>query len=235
MVDVDKAVIARLFVGNQKFEILIDPEKAYEFKKGKSIDMNEILAIPGIYRDARKSERISEEELQKVFGTTDAFKIAEKIIKSGEIQLTTEQRRKMIEQKKNQIAAIISKRGINPQTNAPHPIQRILNAIEECGVNIDPFADAELQVEKVLKEIKTLLPIKFQRVTIQIKVPPQYSGKIYSTLKKSGTIKNEQWFNDGSLQITFEVLAGLQNEVFQKISSLTHGQFESKILKREDV
>jgi len=235
LVSIDKAVIARLFVGGQKFEILIDPEKALEFKKGISVDMNEILAIPGIYRDVRRSERVSEEELQKIFGTTDVFKIAEKIIKSGDIQLTTEQRRKMTEQKKNQIAAIISKRGINPQTNAPHPIQRILNAIEKCGVNIDPFTDAELQVEKVLKEIKTLLPIKFQRVTIQIKVPPQYSGKIYSILKKSGTIKNEQWLNDGSLQITFEVLAGLQNEVFQKISSLTHGQFESKILKREDI
>ncbi|MEM7825249.1 MAG: ribosome assembly factor SBDS [Candidatus Aenigmatarchaeota archaeon] len=234
-VSIDKAVVSRLFISGRKFEILVDPYKALDLKKGIKINMDEILAYPAIYRDVRSTECVPENELQKFFGTTDIFKVAERIIKEGELQLTTEQRRKMVEQKKNQIANIIAKRGINPQTNTPHPPQRILNAIEKVGVSIDPFIDAELQVDKVLKEIKSLLPIKFQKITLNFKIPPQYSTKVFSMIKRSTEIKSEKWLNDGSLELTVEILAGVQDEIFQKISSLTHGNFESKIMKREDV
>jgi ribosome maturation protein SDO1 len=163
------------------------------------------------------------------------MKIAERIIKEGELQLTTEQRRRMIEQKKIQIANIISRKGINPQTNTPHPPQRIINVMEQAGVNIDPFLDAELQVDKVLKSIKTILPIKFQNVVLQIKIPPQFSGSAYSVLKSAGSITSEEWLGDGSLLVSVKILAGVQDELFQKLSSLTHGNFESKVLKREDI
>jgi ribosome maturation protein SDO1 len=234
-VGVDKAVISRLQFSGKKFEILVDPGKALEFRKGAKIDMSEILAYPAIYRDVRNTECVPEADLQKTFGTTDIFKIAEKIIKEGELQLTTEQRRQMVEQKKNQIVAIISKKSINPQTNTPHPPQRILNAMDKTGVNVDPFIDAELQVDKVLKEIKTILPITFQKITLQIRIPAQFAGKSYSILKGFGTIVSEQWLNDGSLQVSLQILAGVQDEMFQRISNLTHGSYESKIIKREEV
>lgn len=206
-----------------------------DFKRGLKVSMDEILAYPAVYRDVRSTEMVPEQDLQKAFGTTDVRRIAEKIIKEGELQLTTEQRRQMVEQKRIQVANIISRKGINPQTDSPHPPQRIMNAMDQAGVNIDPFVDAELQVDKVLKSIKTILPIKFQKVVVQIKVPPQFSGSAYSVLKGAGTISNEQWLGDGSLQINIEILAGVQDELFQKISSLTHGNFETKIVKREDI
>jgi len=197
--------------------------------------MGEILAYPAVYRDVRSTDMVSTQDLQKIFGTTDVSKIAEKIIKEGELQLTTEQRRQMVEQKRIQIANIIAKKAINPQTNTPHPPQRITNAMDQAGVNVDPFVDAELQIDKVLKSIKTILPIKFQKVTLQVRIPPQYSGNAYPVLKGAGTISNEQWLGDGSLQLNIEILAGVQDELFQKLSSLTHGSFESKVVKREDL
>ena len=234
-IGVDKAVVGRLTISGQKFEILVDPNLAVKFKKGEKIDLNEVLAYPVIYKDARASDAAPAQDLQKAFGTTDPIKIAEKIIKSGEMQLTTEQRRTMVEQKKTQIATIISRKAINPQTNAPHPPQRIMNVMDQVGVNVDPFVDAELQVDKVVKEIKTILPLKFQKVVLQIKVAPQFSGKVYSVLKSAGTMKNEQWLNDGSLQVNIEILAGVQDDLFQKLSNLTHGQYESKVVQREDI
>ena len=234
-IGVDKAVIARLQHSGQRFEILVDPNKSLELKRGMKVSMDDILAYPAVYRDVRSTEMVPEQDLQKAFGTTDVAKIAEKIIKEGELQLTTEQRRQMVEQKRIQIADIISKRGINPQTNTPHPPQRITNVMNQAGVNVDPFMDAELQVDKVLKSIKTILPIRFQKVTLQIKIPSQFSGSAYSVIKKIGTISNEQWLGDGSLQVNIEILAGVQDEFFQKLSSLTHGSFESKVVKREDL
>lgn len=234
-ISLEKAVVARLRISNQKFEILVDPYKALEFRRGKEIDLNDILAVPEIFRDARTTERVSAEELQKTFGTTDIFEIAKRILRKGEIQLTTEQRREMVKMKKQQIATIISKRGVNPQTNTPHPPQRILKAMEDLGVNVDPFLDAELQVDKVLKEIRKLLPISFQKVLLRLKIPPEYAGKAYSVLRRGGNVINEKWLDDGSLEVTLEVLAGVQQELFDKISSLTHGNFESKILERREI
>lgn len=224
-----------MFISSQRFEVLVDPEKALEFKKGTKLDLNDIIAYPGVYHDVRNTERVSDQDLQKIFGTADVIKIAGKIIKEGELQLTTEQRRQMVEQRKNQIVNIIARKGINPQTNTPHPPQRILNAMEKSGVNIDPFVDAEQQVDKVLKEIKSIIPIKFQKTVFQIKIPAQYAGKGYSTLKRCGTILSEQWLNDGSLRVDLEILAGMQDDVFKDISSLTRGEFESKIVRKVDI
>ncbi len=234
VIGVDKAVVSRLTVGGQKFEVLVDPDKALEFRKGTKIDMSEIIAFQGVYHDVRNTERVPESDLQKNFGTTDVMKIAERIVKQGELQLTTDQRRQMVDQKKTQIASLISRRGINPQTNTPHPPQRIVHAMNQAGINVDPFVDAELQVDKVLKTIKTIIPIKFENVILQIKIPAQFAGKSYTILKSSGSLLSEQWLNDGSLQVQLKILAGIQDEFFQKISGLTHGQYESKVVKREE-
>jgi ribosome maturation protein SDO1 len=235
MISVDKAVVARLKSKGMNFEILVDPRKAFEMKKGANINIQEVLAYPAIYKDARRGEAAREEDLQKTFGTTDVFKIAEEIIKKGEFSLTTEQKRELIEEKKNQIANLISKRAINPQTNTPHPPQRILNAMEMAGVNIDPFLDAEVQIEKVLKAIKPILPIKFERVLLQLKIPAEYSGKVYSVITKAGEVKSEEYLGDGSLQVQIEIFSGVQDEFFRKIAEITKGNYESKVLKKVEV
>jgi len=235
MVDVDRAVVIRLKKAGMKFEILVDPDKALEFKKGKSFKLEEILAYPGIYHDVRRGDAIPEEELQNNFGTKNVLQVAKKIIEEGELQYTTEQRRRLVEEKRKEIADIISKRGINPQTNTVHPPQRILNAMDKLGVHIDPFIEAELQVNKIVESIKTLLPIKFQRVIVQIIIPPQFSGKIYSVLKRTVGKFDEKWLNNGSLQVTLDIPAGLQEDVFKKIGDITKGNFQSNIIKRVDI
>ena len=235
MISIDKAVVARLKVKGMNFEILVDPRKALEIRKGANFNIQDVLAYPAIYKDAKKGEAAKTEDLQKAFGTTDVYKIAEEIIKKGEFSLTTEQRRELIEEKKNQIANIISKRAINPQTNTPHPPQRILNAMEQAGVNIDPFIDAEVQVEKVLKAIKPILPIKFEKVILQIKIPAQFIGKAYSIVTKAGEVKSEEYASDGSLQIQIEIFSGVQDEFFRKLAEVTKGSYESKILRKVEV
>jgi ribosome maturation protein SDO1 len=106
--------------------------------------------------------------------------------------------------------------------------------MHQAGVNIDPLMDAEMQMDKIVKAIKPILPLKFQNVTLQVKIPPQFAGRAYSTIKSAGKITGEQWLNDGSLQATVEMLAGVMDDFTQKIANLTHGSFESKVIKRED-
>lgn len=62
---VDKFTIVRLSAGNEKFEILVKPDPALEYKLGKKIDISNIMISDEIYSDANKGTRISTEKLIK--------------------------------------------------------------------------------------------------------------------------------------------------------------------------
>ncbi len=228
--DVDKAVVAKYERGGKKFEILVDPELAWELKQGKEVNMDDLLAAYDVFRDVRTGERASEDELQRVFGTTDIFEIAKKIIIEGEVPLTTEQRRKMLEEKKQKIAAIIAKRAINPQTGTPHPVSRILKAMEEARVHIDIFKPAEEQVQAVVDAIKRVIPIRIESKKVELIIPAKYTGKVYGKIRAYKVIR-EEWRGDGSLRVIIEIPAGLVEDVLHEFASLTHGELSSKLVE----
>ncbi|HIP62955.1 MAG TPA: ribosome assembly factor SBDS, partial [Archaeoglobus profundus] len=159
MVSLEKAVIARLKKGGETFEVLVDPYLARDLKEGKEVDFEQLLAIEEVFKDARKGERASKEVLQKVFGTTDIKKIVKTIIEEGEVQITAEQRREMLEQKKRQIIEFIRRNAVDPRTGAPHPPARIERALEEAKVHIDIFKSVEAQIKDIVKALKPILPL----------------------------------------------------------------------------
>jgi len=234
MISVEKAVIARLTKSGERFEILVDPEKALEIKMGKDFNLDELLASQEIFEDAKKGLRSSDEKLNKAFGTTDREVIVKRIIREGDVQITTEQRKKMIDEKTKAIANIISKRGVNPQTGIPHPPDRILRAMEEAKVKVDLEKRVEEQIDSVFKSIQTIIPIKFERVQIAIKVPPSFAGKAANMIRNFGSLLKEEWKSDGSYLCLIEIPAGIQQDVYDRLNSLTHGQVEVKIVKKGD-
>jgi ribosome maturation protein SDO1 len=232
VISLEKAVIARLIKSGVKFEILVDPEKSIELKSGKDISLDDLLASEEIFEDSKKGLRASSENLNKAFGTNDLNIIVKTIIKEGEVQITTEQRKKMLEEKTKAIVNIISKRGVNPQTNLPHPPDRILRAMEQAKVRVDLEKRVEEQIDNVLKGIQTIIPIKFEKIQIAIKVPPSFAGKAPSIIRSFGSLIKEQWGSDGSYISLIEIPAGIQQEVYDRLNNLTHGQIEVKVVKK---
>lgn len=231
MVSVDKAVIAHIKKAGVLFEILVDPDKALEFKKGKEYAMENILAVNHVYTDSKKGEKAGEKELEKAFGTTDVFKIAAEIVRHGDVQLTTEQRRKMHEEKYRQIADIISKQGINPQNNLPHPPNRIMNAMEQAHVNVDPFKPAQDQVNDVLVKIQPIIPIRFEKVEVAVRIPIEHAGKAAAVVRHLAPIKKEEWQERYWIAL-IEIPAGMQADIFSRLNEITGGQAEVKVLKK---
>jgi ribosome maturation protein SDO1 len=230
MVSVDKAVTARITKHHTHFEILVDPEKALDFRKGKPVSIENVLAVQDVFKDASKGERAGAHELEASFNTSDVFKVAEEIIRHGEVQLTTEQRRKMAEEKRNQIADIISRQGINPQTKLPHPVTRILNAMDEARVQIDVIKPAQEQVETVLDKIRPIIPIAFERLEVAIKVPAEHAGRLSSHLHSLATVRKEEW-QGAYFFALIEIPAGMQADIFKKLNDLTGGRVESKVTR----
>lgn len=231
MVSLDDAIIARYEKKGRHFEILVDPEAAEKVMEGKEVNILENLAIDTIFKDARKGEKAGEESIKEIFGTDDISKIAIKIIKEGEIQLTVKQRREMQERKRKAIIDWIARSSMDPRTKLPHPRERIELAIQEAGINIDPFKSVEEQVKKIVEAIRPILPISIQNVRVEIKVPSQYTGKAYGEIVKMVKMLKEEWLSDGTFKCIVEMPAGLQAEVYDRLNAITKGEVVTRLLR----
>ncbi|MCD6279411.1 ribosome assembly factor SBDS [Candidatus Micrarchaeota archaeon] len=230
MSSLDKALLIHYDKGGYRFEIYVDKSLVYDYKEGKIPGISKILITDEIFKDARKGIRYDEKVLRSVFGTTDPYRIADEIIKHGEIPLTTDMRKKLIEEKKKKIISIILREAIDPRTKAPIPEVRLLNALEKVKIHIDPFKQPEIQVKDVVNALRPVLPIHFEKVKIAVKVPAEQATRVYGILKEYG-IKKEEWTNTGSLIAVVEMPAGLQLEFYDRINKMTHGSVETKIIE----
>jgi ribosome maturation protein SDO1 len=224
-----KTVIAKYIVAGESFEIFVDSDKAYAYITGKLQDPLSALEVEDVFKDASKGDRQSQEKLRKAFNTEDLGKIAGIILKNGNVPLTTEQRSKLLEEKRRQIINIIATNAIDPRTNAPHTPQRIENAMLEAKISIDAFKPASEQIDDIVKKLSMKLPLKFSTVRVEVTIAPQYTNRSYSVLKQYG-LKSEKWLNDGSLFATLEFPAGLQSEFFDKLNNATKGSAITKII-----
>ena len=227
----DRYTIARITHDNEHFEILTKPEPALAYRMGKLTTISQVLAAETIFTDANKGSKASEEKLQEIFKTTDPLKIAEIILKKGTLQLTTEQRKQLVEDKRNQIISFISRECIDPKTNLPHPPLRIEQAMKEIHYSIDPHKAVEEQSKEIIKLLRPVIPLKMEKITVEVHVPAEHASKVYGTVKGFGTIKRDQWRADGSWSATVEMSAGSYGPFLDKLGKMTRGNIEAKLIK----
>jgi ribosome maturation protein SDO1 len=232
MVTLEEAVTARLKTHGIVFEVLVDPEGALMYRQGEDVDVEKILAAEDVFENASRGDRSSEEDLLRAFETTDVVAIAAKIIKKGELQLTAEQRKWIVEKKRRQVVSFIATNAINPQTGTPHPPARIERAMEEAHVNIDPTKPFEDLINLTMKAIRPIIPIRFEEVDVAVKMPPAYAPKAYGEIASFAKLQREEWQNDGSWVGVVRLPAGLQNEFYGLVNRLSRGEAETKLLKR---
>ena len=230
MVSLEDAVTARFETGGNRFEILVDPKSAQDYKDGGEIDWEDAIAADGVWSDSSKGERAPDILVNNTFGSLELIEIYKKILDEGTIQLTSQQRKEMVEQKKKQIIARIVANAMNPQTGGAHPPQRIENAIEEARYSVDPMDTVDKQVENVVKMIKPLIPISFEKIRVAVKILAIHVGKCYGQLSGIGKIENEEYQKDGSWVGIMEMSAASYNKLEDILGSITKGTAETKIL-----
>lgn len=226
-----KHTLARMSVGGEHFEILVKPDPALQYKLGQQSEIQKILVAEEIFTDSGKGLRASEEKLKKAFGTEDIYKIAETILRRGELQLTTEQRKELVETKRKQIINFISRNCIDPRTGAPHPPLRIEQALSQIRLVIDPFKSGEEQANDVIDALRPILPLRMEKLRIAVKIPPEYAPKAIGMVKESGAVSREEWQSDGSWIAVVEMPAGLHTTFLERVGKVTQGNYQTRILK----
>ncbi len=227
----ERYTIARITYEGEHFEILTKPEPALAYRLGKTNSVSQVLATETIFTDAGKGSKASEEKLQEIFGTSDPLKIAEVILKKGTLQLTTDQRKQLVEDRRRQIISFISRECIDPKTNLPHPPLRIEQAMKQIHFSIDPSKGVEEQAKDIIKLLRPIIPLKMEKIKVEVHVPPEQASKVYGTVKGFGTLKRDQWHTDGSWSATVEMSAGSYGPFLDKLGKMTRGNIEAKLVK----
>ncbi|MFW5746896.1 MAG: ribosome assembly factor SBDS [Nanoarchaeota archaeon] len=215
---------ARLQRGGHVFEVVVDQDKALQFRSGKQVAIVDVLKYEKIFAAAQKGQLASENAMSEIFGTEDPLVIAERILKDGDLHLTAKFRKEVRERKRRSIVERIHRFGVDPRTKAPHPVERIERAMAEKNVHIDEFAPVEQQAQRIAKEMVTVLPISFERKRARVELDAQHAAKAYGVLKQYAHIQKESWTSQGGWVGEIEFPAGLEQDLYDRINNMTQGQ-----------
>lgn len=207
----------------EKFEILVKPDPALDFKLGRKKDASAVLVSDEVYTDSGRGTKPSAEKLLRAFKTQDPAEAARIILTKGDLSLTTDQRRRMVEEKRRQIVQYMAKTFVDPRSHLPHPPLRIEQAMKDARVSIDPHKGAEEQARDIVDKLRGIIPLKSENLDLEITVPAQYAAQSYSVLKSTGSLKREDWLNNGSLKAILEIPAASRPTVIDRLGSITRG------------
>ena len=212
----DDAVLARMEKSGKRYELLVDPTLVDQFKENPdSVRIDEFLAIDEVFHDARGGERPTSEAIENTFATQDIVQIAQIILEKGSIQLTTNQRKVMVDKMRQQIIHHIHSQAVDPKTKSPHPKTRIELALDECRYSVDPFKRLEDQVKDAVEKLKPLIPLSFESVKLAFKISGATMGKVNQLLRPY--MKNEGWLEDGSWACVIECPGGMKGELISQV------------------
>ncbi len=227
---VDVTLVRYSFEG-EKFEIMVKPDPALDYKMGKKKDISAVLVSDEIYTDSGKGTRPSSEKLLKAFKTEDQTEIAQIILEKGDLNLTTDQRRKMVEDKKKQIVTYIAKTYVDPKSHLPHPPLRIEQAMKDGRISINPQKSVDEQVKDIVEQLRSIIALKTESLQLEITIPAQFASQSYSVLKSVGSLKSEEWQNNGSLKAILEIPAAVRPNVIDRLGSITKGSASVEVVQ----
>ncbi len=216
------------YKGDKQFEILVDPDLAKEAKmEEEDHDIQRLLFVQEIFVDAGEGERASVDELEDEFGTDQMMEAAEEIFEKGTMQLTTDQKAEIREEKWKQLINTIARRAQDPKTGNPHPPQRVENALEEAGFHVNWDSNIEEEFDDAIDQLRPIIPISLDEKTVAIRIPNDKAGKAYDKIQQVADIEEEQWGNE-YFTARLTLPAGVLSELMEELQDMTSGQTEMR-------
>lgn len=216
------------FKGEKQFEILVDPDLAKEAKmEGVDHNIQRLLFVQEVFVDAGEGERASVDELEDEFGTQQMMEAAEEIFEKGQMQLTTDQKAEIREDKWKQLVNTIARRAQDPKTGNPHPPQRVENALEEAGFHVDWDSNIEEEFDDAIDVLRPIIPISLDEKTVALRIPVDNAGQAYDKVQQVADVEEEEWGNE-YFTARLTLPAGVLSELMDELQNMTSGQAEMK-------
>lgn len=216
------------FKGDKQFEILVDPDLAKEAKmEGKDHDIQRLLFVQDVFVDAGEGERASVDELVDEFGTDQMMEAAEEIFEKGKMQLTTDQKAEIRDDKWKQLVNMIARRAQDPKTGNPHPPQRVENALEEAGFHVNWDSNIEDEFDDAIDILRPIIPVSLDEKTVALRIPVDNAGQAYDRIQQVADVEEEEWGNE-YFTARLTLPAGVLSELMDELQDMTSGQTEMR-------
>ncbi len=223
--DTSDAIKVR-YSGDKDFQILVEPDLAKEARlEGEDIDIQRLLFVQEVFTDVEAGERASVNELEEEFGTEQVMEAAEIIFEKGDMQLTTDQKAEIREDKRKQVIDMIARRAQDPKTGNPHPPQRVENALEEAGFHMEWNSDVEEKFKEAVDQIRPIIPISLEEKTVAVRIPIDVAGKAYDKLQNVAEVEEEEW-GENYFMAKMTLPAGVLSDLMEEIQEIAKGKAE---------
>lgn len=219
----------RITKAGKHFEILVDLDAALKFKKGESSFIQNEADF--IFTNLKKGDKASSSDLKDSFGTNDENEIVQKIVKGGEVLVSQEHRDEEQDKKFKQVVEFLVVNAIDPQTGNPHTAERLKGALQQAHVNVKN-APIEGQIKDIVSEISKIIPIKIETRKVKINIPAIHTGKAYGVINQYKS--EENWLDDGSLEVIVDVPAGIIIDFYEKLNGVTHGSATTEDIRQDE-
>eukprot|EP01084_Bolivina_argentea_P155365 270745_1 len=217
--------IVRYQQGKTKFEILTKKGAVLKYRQ-KKLGLQYVLMIDTIYTKVSQGKIAKSSELKRVFGTTDFNECVNKILENGDLNLSSSERKDKSNSKLNEVVYYITKNYINPLSNIPHPRDRILNCMKECGIKINTTKSTKTQALNAIKKMRgKLFFTKAHMLTVNLTIKYKYDiNKIGQMINKitSGASYQQKW-NDKGCVFVLEMSKGDLEDLGNKLNKVTNG------------
>lgn len=219
-----ESIVVKLKKGNNTFEVLAKPGTVEKYRNDQ-LGIDKVYLIDNVYKNTKKGDMWTNQELENAFGTTNIKTIIEDILRNGEYQMTAAERKAKTEQKRRQILNHIQKYYIDPKTNKSHPLTRIENTVESLKIRIDMDQSVEKQVQDIVKKMMGVIPLRKSVMEGVLKIPNQHAGKVMGIVSKWSTIQRQNWKTDGC-EISISVIPGDYDIMMKELNDKTQGEVE---------
>ncbi|MEI6058418.1 MAG: ribosome assembly factor SBDS [archaeon] len=219
---------ARITKQGKHYEVLVDLDEALKIKKGVGGSVNNAVLTGAIFHNLKSGEQASDDMMMIAFGTSVFEEVAEKIIKSGDIELPLDYKREELDKKYKQVVDFIVKNAVSP-TGVPYTPDRIMKALHEAHVNVKN-KPIDSQVEEIIDALRSILPLRIEMKKIKIHIPAGHTGKAYGIVNEYK--QSEEWLSNGDLSIVVSVPAGLIMDFYDKLNGVTHGSALTEEMKK---
>nr|PVC52357.1 hypothetical protein MACL_00000832 [Theileria orientalis] len=160
----------RLKVHGERFEIACYKNKVVNWRSGVETDIQEVLQSPYIFTNISKGKLANNNQLMKAFNTTDINKITKQILDKGEFQVSSEERKQILESTFRDIVSILHELTVNPNTGRPLTRTLLENALKSSGFSVSLNEPPKKQALKAVNLLQKKYPESIARCKMRLQI-----------------------------------------------------------------
>jgi ribosome maturation protein SDO1 len=229
----EKPILVRLKLPKHTVEVLCHANTVKDYKEGKIKNIEKVLVSDKIYKNASRGEVFSKKEIEAAFfdkekdEPMDEAAILDRIIRTGTAQITVDETREAIVQKRKEIIHYICANFVDPKSGSKIPQTRVEAALDNIkGLTIDDKRAAQVQANELLRKIiDTGLALKKNELEGSVTVPQKSLGGAKGIIQKWCSINGTPDYKSDNVVFKIGLSPGDWDIFMKEMSSATGGDF----------